>query len=294
MALQRAKSTLSMMQRKATRYQKYLNLSNVFLLITSTILIFTAVILMKFYHVDKLDFWSVYCWLVPVFMITLGVYTFLVCIFGFFTSGSENQPMIAGYAVLLAVAFLAQLASIFFAMELRTEVNKNITPTSEIIAELNQYGLAPEITSKWDTLQKEFHCCGGTGHLIGYENYRNTPLGAKNSVPDSCCVHYSENCGANMLQNDKATIQNDIYINGCMEILTDKLRTDVIPMMVVYAIIGVILALTELITVVLACAYVAQIMRRKRRAEEYGRVASAAMMGDDETDKLSTNHETIC
>ena len=93
---------------------------------------------MKFYHVDKLDFWSVYCWLVPVFMITLGVYTFLVCIFGFFTSGSENRAMIGGYAVLLALAFLAQLASIFMAMELRTEVNKNITPTSEIISELNK------------------------------------------------------------------------------------------------------------------------------------------------------------
>ena len=46
--------------------------------------------------------------------------------------------MIGGYAVLLAVAFLAQLASIFMAMELRTEVNKNITPTSEIISELNK------------------------------------------------------------------------------------------------------------------------------------------------------------
>ena len=138
MALQRAKSTLSMMQRKATRYQKYLNLSNVFLLITSTILIFTAVILMKFYHVDKLDFWSVYCWLVPVFMITLGVYTFLVCIFGFVISGSENRPMIAGYAVLLTLAFLAQLASIFMAMELRTDVNDNTIPASEIIDELNK------------------------------------------------------------------------------------------------------------------------------------------------------------
>jgi len=292
MALQRAKSTLSMMQRKATRYQKYLNLSNVFLLITSTILIFTAVILMKFYHVDKLDFWSVYCWLAPVFMIVLGVYTFLVCIFGFVISGSENRPMIAGYAVLLTLAFLAQLASIFMAMELRTDVNDNTIPTSEIIEELNKYGLAPEITYKWDTLQREFHCCGGSGHLVGYLNYRSTPMGSKDSVPDSCCVYYSENCGQNMLKNDKDTIQNDIYINGCMEILTDKLRTDVIPMMVVYAIIGVILALTELITVVLACAYVAQITRRFRRAEEYGRVASAAMMGDDETDKL--NHETPC
>ena len=80
-----------------------------------------------------------------------------------------------------------------------------------------------------------------------------------------------------------------------MEILSDKLRNDVIPMMVVYAIIGVLLALTELITVVLACAYVAQITRRIRRAEEFGRVAEAAMMGNDETDKLnSSNHETPC
>ena len=138
MALQRARSTLSMMQRKATKYQKYLNLSNVFLLITSTILIFTAVILMKFYHVDKLDFWSVYCWLVPVFMITLGVYTFLVCIFGFVISGSENRPMIAGYAVLLAIAFLAQLGSIFTAMELRTDVDKDQVPSSAITEELNK------------------------------------------------------------------------------------------------------------------------------------------------------------
>ena len=138
MALQRARSTLSMMQRKATKYQKYLNLSNVFLLITSTILIFTTVILMKFYHVDKLDFWSVYCWLVPVFMITLGVYTFLVCIFGFVISGSENRPMIAGYAVLLAIAFLAQLGSIFTAMELRTDVDKDQVPSSAITEELNK------------------------------------------------------------------------------------------------------------------------------------------------------------
>lgn len=67
-----AKSTLSMMQRKATKYQKFLNLSNVFLLITSTILIFSAVILIKFYHIDKLDFWSGYFWVVPVLMIILG------------------------------------------------------------------------------------------------------------------------------------------------------------------------------------------------------------------------------
>jgi hypothetical protein len=55
-----AKSTLSMMQRKTTKYQKFLNVSNVVLVITSTLIIFTAVILIKFYHVNKLDFWSTF------------------------------------------------------------------------------------------------------------------------------------------------------------------------------------------------------------------------------------------
>ena len=44
-----------------------------------------------------------------------------------------------------------------------------------------------------------------------------------------------------------------------------------LPMMIVYAVIGVILGLVELITVVLACAYVAQITRKRRR-EDKGRM----------------------
>ena len=40
-----AKSTLSMMQRKATKYQRFLNVSNVFLLIVSTFLMFSAAVL---------------------------------------------------------------------------------------------------------------------------------------------------------------------------------------------------------------------------------------------------------
>ena len=48
-----------------------------------------------------------------------------------------------------------------------------------------------------------------------------------------------------------------------MEIIKDKLEDDVVPMMVGYAGLGVVLAIIELICVVLACAYVAQIRRSK-------------------------------
>ena len=90
--------TLSLVQRKGIRYQTYLNLSNVFLLIASTILIFLAIILMRFYHVDKLDVWDNLFWIVPIYMICLGVFTFLVCIFGLLISGSDNRPLILVYA----------------------------------------------------------------------------------------------------------------------------------------------------------------------------------------------------
>ena len=38
---------------RSTKYQKFLNLSNVFLLIVSTGLLFTSVVLMIFYHMTK-------------------------------------------------------------------------------------------------------------------------------------------------------------------------------------------------------------------------------------------------
>ena len=38
-----------------------------------------------------------------------------------------------------------------------------------------------------------------------------------------------------------------------------------------YACVGVLLAIVELVTVVLACAYVAQITRRRRRDEMFSR-----------------------
>lgn len=57
-------------------------------------------------------------------------------------------------------------------------------------------------------------------------------------------------------------IRNRIFVDGCMEILQSKLQDDVVPMMVVYACVGVILAIVELISVVLSCAYIAQINRR--------------------------------
>ena len=107
---------------KASQYQKYITLTAVFLIITSTILIFTAAILMKFYHLTKLGFWSSYFEAVPYYMIVLGLLTFIGGLYGAFVAPLGNKAALIVYALIMVIAFLGQLGSIFTALEVRTEV----------------------------------------------------------------------------------------------------------------------------------------------------------------------------
>jgi len=249
---------------KASQYQKYLVLSSILLIITSTILIFTAVILMKFYHMTKLGFWSSYFETVPYYMITLGIYSFVLGLFGACITPLGNKATLIVFSVLMAIAFLAQLGSIFTALEVRTEL-ENDDGYDGVHQEMKLYKSDPAVAAKWDALQTDMHCCGATGGFKGFRNWDGRLDDSERSVPDSCCRNQKKDCGKGMLDQDDEDIRQDIYTDGCVEILKDKLKEEVVPMMWVYAGIGVILAIIEIISVVLAAAYVAQINRRTSR-----------------------------
>lgn len=109
------------------------------------------------------------------------------------------------YAVLLSIAFIAQLVSIFTALELRTVVAREV-PASESVNDLMEYGKSDWVTAKWDDLQESLHCCGGTTFNSGYLAYGSTPIGLNYSVPDSCCHTVTKGCGVNMLRYSFARI----------------------------------------------------------------------------------------
>ena len=79
----------------------------------------------------------------------------------------------------------------------------------------------------------------------------------------------SVNIKKQVLTTRTSAQSNDIGIwkDGCIEILEVMLKRDLIeyPFAWVYIGVGLILALVELITVVLACAYVAQINRSRKK-----------------------------
>merc|ERR1712156_853571 len=161
----------------------------------------------------------------------------------------------------MAITFLAQLGSIFTALEVRSNIENN-KGDAGIQKEFPLYDTDSGIKAKWDDLHRDLHCCGGYRYDQGYTDWvgklQNKPNG---TVPDSCCQTYSEGCGISVANGNPDFIRGRIFVNGCMEIIEDKLKDDVVPMMIVYTCLGVILAIVELISLVLACVYVAQIRR---------------------------------
>lgn len=261
--------------RRSTKYQKFLNLSNVFLLIASTALLFTSVVLMRYFHMTKLSFWSWYFYALPMCMLVLGLYTFAVSVYGFLISDRESKGLISLIAVFLSIAFLGQIFSVWTAIELRNIIELDLLQPGPVKDSMELFGEDESVTAEWDSMQTELRCCGGMNYETGYQTWGNvrysqTPgdRSGRNSkdVPDSCCHSVTEGCGKDKLEDDSFSRWDlGIWKDGCVEILRYKMKTEVKPILLGYTFLGALLAIVELITVVLACAYVAQINRRDKR-----------------------------
>ena len=104
-------------------------------------------------------------------------------------------------------------------------------------------------------------------------------------MPDSCCHIEHAGCGTGKIRQfagNRVWTDLGIWRDGCLEILQIKIRNDVVPMLIVYAGVGVLLGIVELITIVLACAYVAQIGRRVKRDRHTHRYTQPGPAGEEE------------
>lgn len=261
---------------RSTKYQRFLNLTNVFMLIVSTILLFTSGVLITFYHLTKLEFWSWYFYACPMCMLALGLYTFSVSVYGFLISSQESRGLISLVAVFFSIAFFVQIFSVFTAFELRSKITREAIPTASVIENMRSYGVDDTTTSNWDTMQKNLRCCGGLHFGDGFNTWSGI-LGG--DVPDSCCHQVSRGCGKRKLTDLESSgsmyLANlGIWKDGCLEILHLRLVDEVVPLLLVYSGVGALLAIVELITVVLACSYIAQISRRRSRDKMFTRVTS--------------------
>merc|ERR1719309_1656129 len=140
--------------RRSTKYQRFLNLSNVFLLIVSTGLLFSSTVLMSFYHMTKLYFWSWYFYACPMCMLALGLYTFAVSVYGFLISNQESRGLISLVAIFFSIAFFVQIFSVFTAFELRNIINLEYVPHNAVLQNMKESAIDEDIANNWDVMQR--------------------------------------------------------------------------------------------------------------------------------------------
>jgi len=173
--------------------------------------------------------------------------------------------LISLIAVFLSVAFLGQIFSVFTAIELRYKIRTDRIPSADTDRNMKMYLEDESVRANWDWMQRDLRCCGGMNYETGFQEW-GIVMGE--DVPDSCCHVEEPGCGEGKIarwNNHKIGTNMNIWKDGCLEILSVRMRNDLVPMLMVYAGVGVLMAIVELITIVLACAYVAQIGRRVRR-----------------------------
>merc|ERR1712183_635500 len=115
----------------------------------------TSVVLMSFYHMTKLAFWSWYFYALPMCMLVLGLYTFAVSVYGFLISTRESKGLISLIAVFLSIAFLGQIFSVWTAIELRNIIQLDYLQPGPVKESMELYGpdADPAQMLRWDELR---------------------------------------------------------------------------------------------------------------------------------------------
>ena len=131
-------------------------------------------------------------------MLSLGVYTFATTCYGFIISVKESRGLLTVMAVLLSIAFIGQLASVFTAMMLRTDLETEIANVGNVVSDMKKYDNEDGYTkANWDSLQSSLRCCGGKDYEVGFRSWDVVQVNGDfgKNVPDSCCHIYTEGCG---------------------------------------------------------------------------------------------------
>ncbi|XP_048757158.1 CD63 antigen-like [Ostrea edulis] len=134
-------------------------------------------------------------------LIAVGVIIFFIALFGCIGAWKENHCCVMIYAVLLIIIFIleisAGIAGYVYHGEVETEVKKLMGETQQ------QYKQGGDKSEVWNTIQKEFKCCGISNYTEWYSVYNET------KVPSSCCM----NSTCTGLASD---IPGNIYTEGCL------------------------------------------------------------------------------
>ncbi|KAM9672605.1 CD63 antigen [Trichechus inunguis] len=179
--------------------------------------------------------------LLPVVIIAVGAFLFLVALVGCCGACKENYCLMITFAVFLSLIMLVEVATAIagyvFRDKVISEFKKDFQKQMQTYPKDNQTALL------LDGMQRDFKCCGADN----YTDWENI-LVPKDRVPDSCCINVTQSCGLHF------NVTN-INTKGCVEKIGGWLRSSVL--VVAAAALGI--AFVEVLGIIFACCLVKSI-----------------------------------
>ncbi|KAM6925565.1 CD63 antigen [Xenentodon cancila] len=174
----------------------------------------------------------------PIVLIGVGVLIFFIAFFGCCGAWKENHCMVTTFAVLLSLIIIAEIAAAIVGYVFRNKLSAVVQDS--LTEMLNSYkNGSAEFKTSLDSLQEHWKCCG----VNSSADWRNfDPDG--NTVPDSCCINVTKNCGKGTM-----TDKNKVYQMGCHDVLEAFLKKNI--QWVIVA--ALVIALLQIMGIVFAC-----------------------------------------
>jgi len=174
----------------------------------------------------------------PIVLIGVGVVIFFIAFFGCCGAWKESYCMITMFAILLSIVIIAEIAAAIAGYIFRNKISDVVQDSlSEMISKYNNS--TAEFRDTVDKLQEDLKCCG-VNSSSDWRNFK--PTG--NSVPDSCCVNVTANCGDGTM-TDAAKVHQE----GCHRAVEALLKQNV--QWVIVA--ALVIAFLQIMGIVFSC-----------------------------------------
>nr|XP_023027403.1 CD63 antigen-like [Leptinotarsa decemlineata] len=170
-----------------SRTIKYLIFTfNFFLVITGIVLISVGASIRAIYS-DYHLFLSGSYFSLPNLLIATGCLIFCISFLGCYGAMKQSWVMLMGFSILLGIIFIFEFAAGIAGYVLRDQTSNYLENTMK--ENMKLYHNDSSISDIWDTIQKEFQCCG----VINYTDW--IVENKKPDLPISCCPAKSGTMG---------------------------------------------------------------------------------------------------
>ena len=161
----------------------------------------------------------------PRILIAVGLITFLVAFLGCCGALRDSRCLLFLYIIALSFVLVLQIVAVITAYTKRVDLGDNIKTkmiTSIERFDKNKYN---GVTSTWEFVQMDFHCCGVESYTDWSQRY--PPAGNDTdeiTVPDSCCIGHggdeSKQCPPPVEGSNNVTIPSSeadqlLFSKGC-------------------------------------------------------------------------------